>query len=83
MFQWFQTWLLFRKIKLCDDAVPSLTTSAEYSSTTLPSAFTLWPVHPIAMEAKMPKVKIMVSCLFTTKRFWLSGKDNVFLENYI
>lgn len=21
MFQWFQTWLLFRKIKLCDDAV--------------------------------------------------------------
>ena len=73
MFQWFQTWLLFRKIKLYDDAVPSLTTSAEYSSTTLPSA----------MEAKMPKVKIVVSCLFTTKRFWLSGKANVFLENYI
>lgn len=21
MFQWFQTWLLFRKIELCDDAV--------------------------------------------------------------
>ena len=21
MFQWFQTWLSFRKIKLCDDAV--------------------------------------------------------------
>ncbi len=83
MFQWFQTWLLFRKMKLCDDAVPSLTTSAEYSSTTLPSAFTLWPVHPIAMEAKMPKVKIVVSCLFTTKRFWLSGEANVFLENYI
>lgn len=37
----------------------------------------------IAMKAKMPKVKIVVSCLFTTKRFWLSGKDNVFLENYI
>lgn len=74
MFQWFQTWLLFRKIKLCDDAVPSLTTSAEYSSTTLPSAFTLWPVHPIAMEAKMPKVKIVVSCLFMTKRFGCPAK---------
>lgn len=40
MFQWLQAWLLFRKMKLCDDAVPLLTSPAEYSLTTLLSAFT-------------------------------------------
>lgn len=40
MFQWFQAWLLFRNMKLCDDAVPLLTSPAEYSLTTLLSAFT-------------------------------------------
>gem|GEM_PF-2774660 len=81
MFQWFQAWLLFRNMKLCDDAVPLLTSPAEYSLTTLLSAFTstkrcgknvkpeyslttllsaftLWPVHPITMEAKMPRSRL-------------------------